>query len=337
MSVYYSRNLFINHLIPSKYELPEIIDSESGDLILYLFESSKKLGSVILNEGGDVVNDIKCDLKRFYVLRTKTSSEFNFTKNSNKILKRIYEEQYNIDTGKSITKQIDETVEFAEFTVRTGGQQVYTDSEILTKVDKKFSDYFNIKDIKKVGVKVVQAGFEVLGYLDYYNGLSDAIAGRKMPTYDTIGIATGAIGVVEKAAPRLANSVAGGIALPQWVNPVMFSYTLLEAFVIEPFLQDIRNQMDDFYITEMEKAKRKGLGAVRQLFDLYQDKMYNYYDLVEHISQETHNKVFVGKIKTYKELHGLEGKDSDNRYIYLLRITDKDAENADYIIETIFI
>ena len=283
LSVYYKRDLYINHLIPSKYELPEIIDSESGDSILYLFEETKRLGNVIAYEGGDVVNDIKCDLKHFYVIQIKTSSKFNFTKNSNKILKQIYEEQYNIDTGKSISKLKSETIELAEFTLKTGGIQVYTDSEIITESAKKFFDYFNRTDIKKGLFNVVQAGFEVLGYLDYYNGLSDAIAGRKMATYDTIGIATGAVGIAEKVAPKMAKSVVGGIALPKWVNPVMFSYTLLEAFVIEPYLQDIRNQMDDFYITEMEKAKRKGLNAVEEIFNLY-PKMKEYYKLEKYIN-----------------------------------------------------
>ncbi|ELY2018750.1 hypothetical protein SL053_002683, partial [Flavobacterium psychrophilum] len=82
LRVYYKRDLFIKEAYPSKYTFPEVIDSKTGDYIVFL-----------KNEAGDVVGDINSVIDRFYAVRVTVTGEYQFKGRTNEVIKKLYEEK----------------------------------------------------------------------------------------------------------------------------------------------------------------------------------------------------------------------------------------------------
>ena len=96
LRVYYKRNLFIKEAYPLKYTFPEVIDSQTGDLILFL-----------LNEGGGVTGMINSKIDQFYAIRVTVTGKYEFEGRTNKVTKKLYEEKINLHTGKTTNKKIE--------------------------------------------------------------------------------------------------------------------------------------------------------------------------------------------------------------------------------------
>jgi hypothetical protein len=338
LSVYYDRNLFIKEAYPSKYKFPEVIDSETGDFIVFL-----------KNEAGDVVGDINSTIDHFYAVRITVKADYSFSGRSNEVVKKLYEEKINLHTGKSSTKKLFEVKELVAFKANKTKTTTYLKNTTVTKIRKKFSDYYNVYDIGNYGLKGLQEAMNVLGYIDLFNDLSDAIAGKGLSTYDTNGVMIATAEEATKVAiaqeTKLGIMTAEEIAmmsLPEWINPVTFGLAVFEETISKPFVAQVMQDIADTMFMRMELAKRGGLEAVKLLLDL-DNNTAQYYELIYNIPQQKHDEVFAGKIKTHEELK----KDNDlyfsinpraKAYTYLLALIETDeAEVNDYNIDTIFI
>ena len=338
LRVYYKRNLFIKEAYPSKYTFPEVIDSQTGDLILFL-----------LNEGGGVAGMIDSKIDHFYAVRVTVTGKYEFEGRTNKVTKKLYEEKINLHTGKTTNTKIFEVKELVAFKAKKTGTLTTLESTEVGEVKKKFSDYYNAHDIGKFGIKALQEAMNVFGYLDLFNDLKDAVAGKSLPTYDTIGLGVEAAEVATKVAvaqeTKLGIMTAEEIAmmsLPEFVTPVTFGLAVFEETITKPFVAQVMQDIEETMFEKMERAKRGGLNAIKLLLSL-DNNVAVYYDLIYNVPQQKHNEVFAGKIKTLEELE----KDnamyhSENpeakTYTYLLALIKTDQTDVfDYNIDTIFV
>ncbi|WP_310555556.1 hypothetical protein [Flavobacterium sp.] len=338
LRVYYNRNLFIKEVYPSKYTFPEVIDSKTGDYIVFL-----------KNEAGDVVGDINSKIDRFYAVRVTVTGKYEFEGRTNKVTKKLYEEKINLHTGKSSNKKIFEVKELVAFKAKNTAEITKIESSEVTQVKKKFSDYYNVHDIGKYGIQGLQEAMNVFGYIDLFNDASDAVAGKGLAAYDAIGLGTAAAEQATKVAiaqeTKLGLMTAEEIALmslPEWVNPVAFGLAVFEETISKPFVAQVMQDIEETMFEKMEMTKRGGFEAVRLLLDLNHN-VANYYILVQGIPQNKHDEVFAGKIKTYEDLknnNALYRSKNPNAktYIYLLQKIKTDQTDVfDYNIDTIFI
>ncbi len=337
LSVYYHRDLFISAAYPSKYKFPEIIDSKTNEFIIFLG-----------NEGGDIAGTIDSKLEKFYVIRVRILSQYKFEGGTNIITKKMYEERYNLRTGESSNKNLFQVTESVEFKIKNSKTITNLESTIEKKIKRNFSDYFTIVDISKLGIRGAQEALNVLGYLDLFGDLQDAIAGRGLSTYDTIGLGTTAAEIALKVTAAQETKIGiltaeeiALIALPKWITPVTFGLAVFEETITKPFVSDIMQTIEGALVERMELAKKKGFNMVREVAS--ERQMTGYYELIENISQQKHDEVFAGKIKTLKELNINNFEyhfynPSKKTYSYLLRLVKKEnTEEYDYKIETIFI
>jgi hypothetical protein len=101
-------------------------------------------------------------------------------------------------------------------------------------------------------------------------------------------------------------------------------------------------QIEEVMFWRMENAKRGGFEAVQSLLRI--DKsVAEYFVLVKDISQQKHDEVFIGKIKTVSDLvkgnamYRYENPQAKT-YAYLIRESKTDEKDfSNYIIDTIFI
>ncbi|ELY2018555.1 hypothetical protein SL053_002484 [Flavobacterium psychrophilum] len=215
----------------------------------------------------------------------------------------------------------------------------------LTKVRKKLSDYYNVYDIGKYGIKGLQEAMNVFGYIDLFNDVNDAVSGKGLSTYDTNGVmiatAEEATEVAMAQETKLGLMTAEEIALmslPEWVNPVAFGLAVFEETISKPFVAQVMQDIAETMYMRMELAKRGGLNKVREVAS--ENQMTGYYELLESISQQKHDEVFAGKIKTIKELKKFDQnhKPGSKTYSYLIALIETDEdEEFDYNIDTIFI
>ena len=97
----------------------------------------------------------------------------------------------------------------------------------------------------------------VFGYIDLFNDLSDAVAGKSLPTYDTIGIGIEAAEIATEVAmaqeTKLGLMTAEEIALmslPEFVTPLTFGLAVFEETITKPFVAQV---MQDIEQTMFEK------------------------------------------------------------------------------------
>ncbi|KFF03484.1 hypothetical protein [Flavobacterium reichenbachii] len=337
LNVYYTRNLYIKEANPGRYRFPEVIDSQTGDFIVFL-----------KNEAGDIVGSIDSNVAEFYAVRTTVTAQYNFGGKTNVVIKKLYEEKINLHTGKATTNTISEVKEFVAFKAKKTAAITKLEDTSVTQVSKKFSDYYNVYDIGSYGIKVLQEAMNILGYIDLYNDVSDAVAGKSLSMYDTSGVMTATADVATKAAmaqeTKLGLMTAEEIALmslPEWVSPVTFGLAVFEETITKPFVAQVMQDIAETMFWKMEYAKRGGLKAVDSLISLDKN-VAQYYELIYNIPQQKHNGIFAGKIKTYSDLN----KDntiyhSENQqaktYTYLLALMEIEPNVYDYNIDTIFI
>ncbi|HEX8575710.1 MAG TPA: hypothetical protein VF677_05405, partial [Flavobacterium sp.] len=337
LKVYYNRDLFIKPAHPSKYSFPEVIDSKTGDFIVFL-----------KNEAGDVVGSINSKIEKFYAVRVTVTAKYNFVGGTNEVVKKLYEEKINLHTGKTSNTTLFEVKELVAFKAKKSGTVTHLESSSATRVRKKFSDYYNVYDIGKYGLQGLQEAMNVFGYIDLFNDASDAIAGKDLSTYDTVGLGTAAAEQATKVAAaqetRLGIMTTEEIAmmsLPEWVSPVLFGVAVFEETITKPFVAEVMQHIADTMFWRMESAKRKGLKTVKEVAD--EQQMIGFYKLVEGIPQQKHDAVFVGKIKTLSDLK--KGNDEyryenpqAKTYAYLIRESKTDEKDFfNYTIDTIFI
>jgi hypothetical protein len=338
LSVYYNRNLFIKEAYPSKYMFPEVIDSQTGDFIVFL-----------KNEAGDVVGNINSKVDHFYAVRITVTGKYEFEGHTNKVTKKLYEEKINLHTGKSSNKKIFEVKELVAFKAKNTATITKLESTTVTPIKKKFSDYYNAYDIGKYGIKGLQEAMNVFGYIDLFNDASDALAGKGLATYDAIGLGTATAEQATKVAmaqeAKLGLMTAEEIAmmsLPEWVSLVTFGLAVFEETISKPFVAQVMQDIEETMFEKMERVKRGGLKDVDLLLTLDKN-VANYYELVYNIPQQKHNEVFVGKIKTKEELkkdnamyHSINP--GAKTYTYLLALIETEEQGVnDYNIDTIFI
>jgi hypothetical protein len=338
LSAYYSRNLFIKEAYTSKYMFPEVIDSQTGDFIVFL-----------KNEAGDVVGDINSKIDHFYAVRITVTSKYEFEGRTNKVTKQLYEEKINLHTGKSSNKKLFEVKELVAFKAKNSTTITKIESTTVAQVKKKFSDYYNVHDIGKYGLKGLQEAMNLFGYIDLINDLSDAVAGKGLSTYDTNGVMIAAAQEATKIAmsqeTKLGIMSAEEISLmslPEWVNPLAFGLAVFEETISKPFVTQVMQDISDTMFEKMERAKRGGLEAVRLLLDL-DNNVAEYYELIYNIPQQKHDEVFAGRVKTYADLK----KDNDlhfsknpraKYYTYLLALIETEEQGVNhYNIDTIII
>ena len=338
LRVYYKRNLFIKEAYPSKYTFPEVIDSQTGDLILFL-----------QNEGGGVTGMINSKIDRFYGVRVTVTGKYEFKGRSNEVTKQLFEEKINLHTGKTTNTKIFEVKELVAFKAKNTKTRTTFESTVETQVKKTFSDGYDKYDIGNYGIKGFKMYMNVLGYIDLFNDLSDAIAGKNLSTYDTIGFATEAADLATEVA--MAEETKLGImtakeiskmALPEFVTPLTFGLAVFEQTISKPFVAQVMQDIEETMFEKMEMAKRGGLGAVDLLLTL-DGNVREYYELIKSIPQIKHDQIFAGKIKTYSDLKNNNSKynyenPSAKKYIYLLqKIKSESPDEMDYNIDTIFI
>ncbi|WP_395076428.1 hypothetical protein [Flavobacterium sp.] len=338
LRVYYKRNLFIKEAYPSKYTFPEVIDSKTGDYIVFL-----------KNEAGDVVGNINSKVDRFYAVRVTVTGKYEFEGRTNKVTKKLYEEKINLHTGKSSNKKIFEVKELVAFKAKNTTVITKLKNTKVIQIKKKFSDYYNVHDIGKYGIQGLQEAMNVFGYIDLFNDASDAVAGKGLAAYDAIGLGTAAAEQATKVAmaqeTKLGLMSAEEIALmslPEWVNPVAFGLAVFEETISKPFVAQVMQDIEETMFEKMEMVKRGGLVDVDLLISLDRN-VRTYFRLAKNIPQQKHNEVFAGKIKTYEELL----KDNDlyrsknpngGTYTYLLALIETETPNVfDYNIDTIFV
>lgn len=320
LKVTQNRNLYIQSA-NSKYPLPQIIDGKTGEFIIFL-----------KNEGSGLTGLFEADIQHFFAIKVKILVKYEFEEGKNKTIKTLYENTYNLRTGESSHQKIYSITESADIRFKNTGTQVYIEGVKINKIQKKFADYYNIKDIGKYGVKGIHYGMEVLGYLDFVSDLKDLASGKKLAMYDMVGIAT----QTGEIAERVTSGLKKGLELPKAVNAILFGLALYEATVCKDAMDRIEEMFEEVAFEHMENAKRKGLQEVRSL--LYAKIMQGYYELAENISQEKHNQVFLGKLRTRKELkEGNSANPNITKYTYLLKISKDEDDLENYVIDSIFI
>ncbi len=333
--MYYNRNLFIKEAYPSKYAFPEVIDSKTGDYIVFL-----------KNEGGGVTGMINSKIDHFYGVRVTVTGNYEFKGRSNEVTKKLYEEKINLHTGKTTNKKIFEVKELVAFKAKNTATVTKIESSEVIQVKKTFSDGYNGYDYIKGPIKVLQEAMNVLGYIDLFNDVSDAVAGKGLKAYDASGIMVETAEVATKVAmaqeTKLGIMTAEEIALmslPEFVTPVTFGLAVFEETISKPFVAQVMQDIEETMFWRMERAKRGGFESVRLLLDL-DNNVANYYNLIESISQQKHDEVFAGKIKTYGELLKIElnSKAGSKTYSYLIQKIKTDQTDVfDYNIDTIFV
>ena len=156
LKVYYKRDLFIKPAHPSKYHFPEVIDSKTGDFIVFL-----------KNEAGDVVGSMNTKIEKFYAVRVTVTAKYNFVGGTNEVVKKLYEEKINLHTGKTTNTTLFEVKELVAFKAKKSGTITHLESSSASQVRKKFSDYYNVHDIGKYGLQGLQEAMNVFGYIDF--------------------------------------------------------------------------------------------------------------------------------------------------------------------------
>ena len=122
------------------------------------------------------------------------------------------------------------------------------------------------------------------------------------------------------------------------VNPIAFGLAVFEETISKPFVAQVMQDIEETMFMRMEFAKSEGLNKVREVAS--ENQMTGYYELLESISQQKHDEVFAGKIKTIKELKKFDQnhKPGSKTYSYLLALIETEEDEVfDYNIDTIFI
>jgi len=361
------------YLLPAHYDynFPEV-RSANGDLYVFLmntkeqqgedkeddsdpFIDTKELGKTIVQEGGDVANDLDVDIdlkmkakqlfSRFYVIEVKIKTRYSFeSRNSITTVKRsIYSEYTNLSTGNQKKTFFIET-EKVNLMYRSDMLTEFSETRVFTK--RKFiTDYFDIRDIGKAGWKGTQKALNVLGYIDFANDAYDIfIKGERATTYDTAGIAAGTTGIIAdtsiaKALPgEVITTTTKGGSILEAGNAILFGIAIFEATVTKHAIQDLNEFLDEAMVIELENAKNKGLKKVKDFVG--NDWGKEHYQLVSDISQIILDEILGGKIKMYDDVF-ISKKDNpiksgENQYHLLFRyVENQTKERTDYYLETI--
>lgn len=318
-----SRTIFIKPAA-EKYKLPEFRDS-LGDFIVFL-----------ANESGAVVGDFDSTIQNFHTVKVRVFKEFQYHSNFNSVTTKIYEQTYNMDTGLDTHEDLFEETEKKEFRIKKDGKQIFQEGDITQNVKKSISDYYNVNDIGKTGLKGLQESLEILGYLDYFNDLKSIANGEKVPVYD-------AVGVVVNTAEIAAKAAGSPIKIPFGANAVMFGLAVFEATIVAGVIRDMDDFVENAMMVELENAKLKGLEGIRKLFrnnDYFSEEKYNY-RLIRDVPQEILNDIFTGKRKKYDSISSDLNKYpfTNQRYDLLFKILPENEKIANfrYLLETIII
>lgn len=322
---YSDRTIFIKPA-GDGYKMPELIDS-IGEFIVFL-----------KNESGDFVGNLNSDLQHFYTVKIKLISSYEYHSNFNAVTKKIYKQTYNVNTGLSQHFDLFEETEKIELTIKNNKTQVFLDNSFDKKISKPISDYYNINDIGKTGLKGIQKSLEILGYLDYWNDIQGMWNGEKPAIYD-------AIGVPLTTAEIVARAVGSPLKIPVAATGVLFGLAVFEATIVADAIKDMDDFVENAMMIELENAKLKGLEGIRKLFrtnDYFSKEARNYL-LIQAVPQEILNEIFVGKRKKFKDIEIDQNSSkysyTDQRYDFLFKVMPENNKKTEteYLLETIII
>ncbi|MDO6759148.1 hypothetical protein Q4566_02965 [Tamlana sp. 2_MG-2023] len=199
----------------------------------------------------------------------------------NAVKRKIAYEQIELDSNK--TKRLNyEVIEASDFVIKNDA--IFVDvKESTQKLSKNFSDYFNAKDVSKIGKKLLEKTLQVLDYVDMTKALYSLL-----PKDDGIEISN-PMDIVSIGA--IGSSLSFPLAM----------ISLTADLVVTPMVMEDINQLKKDSEDYLTLAKVKGLSTVRSFLNTQSAKIGGY-DIIENIPQVTHNKVLRGDINTYKEL-----------------------------------
>ena len=95
------------------------------------------------------------------------------------------------------------------------------------------------------------------------------------------------------------------------------------------------SEMSQYGEDLIQLHKHKGLSALEQLIDQTTADEFSGYLLERNVSQEAHEKVLCGEIKSFEELQNHPSSDVyDNSYVYLIKEIGEE-ETKKYLIDSI--
>uniref|UniRef100_UPI001304CFCC hypothetical protein n=1 Tax=Aquimarina sp. I32.4 TaxID=2053903 RepID=UPI001304CFCC len=243
--------------------------------------------------------------------------------------KSLYYERINLATRE--TKQfLYVTEEVSEFYIK--GTASFTDvKEFEITRPKKFSEYFNRRDMSVIGTRGLIEGREILRFLDYVNVTKTLVS--MFPKEGSIGL--------EVPKPSSTASIISTFATGEFTWAL--SGALSSLFMVSDVIatQEVNKIMNDVrgYNTELlEQAKLQGLEKLQLFMDTTRTNELIGFRLIGDVPEETHFKVMRGEINTFIELeNSIERESSDKYYSYLIKIIDdKSTERKTYIIDAVY-
>ncbi len=306
------RNLYFKPMADKENGLPEIYDSE-GNMILF------GLG-LLDNVAGEL--GVTSNVNHFVATKIRVTNERILNSELNTLKNKITYEEISLD--KVVSKELHyEVVEASDFVIKSDVAFV-TVEESTYESSKKFSQYFNARDVSNIGKKVLEKTLKVIDYIDMTKALLSLF-----PKDDGIAI------------PNPINIISVGTIGSAYAGP--FALIALTAdLVVTPMIKEQIQALKDDSERFLNLYKLKGLVKVHNFLTTDSAKIGGY-SAIEFIHQKTHDKVMSGEIDTLEKLVNDEGGGfddvSDNLYYtYIIREVKSERRlDPITVIDSIFI
>lgn len=285
---YAERDFFIEPAVEGA-SVPEFYD-KWGKLIIFGFKRAKDIASKAYdaNKSGALA------ISDFVSYKIRISTETTAISGINAIKKKIYKETINLDTNMS-TKIGYEIEEASSFVIKDSFKYV----DVQTKsgqIKKKFSDYFNKRDIHKGTVIGLKEGREILRFLDYVS-----VTKTLLNMFPKEGSAELEVPKPSSAASIITTFTMGELswALSGSLSALFFVADVVATEVVKEMMKGI-NETAQAMLT---KAKLGGLSKLRAFLDTSRlgEESFGGYVIIDDVPQSTYEKLMCGEIKTIEK------------------------------------
>ncbi|WP_148639244.1 hypothetical protein [Aquimarina longa] len=264
-----------------------------------------------------------------FFINTIRITETQTLSSINTIKKQLLYERVSWDTNQSMRYGYT-TTESSNFIIK-GKASFDTVSEFETMTKKKFSDYFNHRDLKNAGVIALKGIRKAIKILDFINATKTVTSifktpeeGLQIPKPSSVVSAMGLISAI-KSIPSFGA-----------LTPLFMVADVISTKVVN----EIINEFTEDSLLAWEQAKQGGLNSALAWVQTQNDgaKMLGL-DFIEYISQSQYEMLLNNKFKTFKEFYDYSPNPEDNNknyYTCFYYVKEKNGRKK-YIIDSIIL